>query len=423
MTSSPSVRTWPLRALTALVGPLVLALASCGGGGGGGSGGGSDDDDPPPPAPASLTRVVIQPTSQEEFDELIEETGATVIGPVEGTTFWVVELPAGMTTEEFLAELEEDARVEEADEDEGVQFPEGGASTIPIFEDEPVASVAIQPALGVIGVPDAHTRSTGAGVLVAVIDTGVIAHPLLAGRLAPGGRDFVDGDADPTDAPNGLDDDADGKVDEGVGHGTFVASLVLAVAPDARILAIRALNSDATGTASTVANAIAYALSQGADVINLSAGLVRSTTMIQQAVANAKAAGVPVVAAAGNRQASVDFPAFLSDAAAVTSVELSGVKASFASYGSSVDVSAPGVDLLGAFPPSPSGVARWSGTSFSTALVSGGFALLRQLDPVGASEDLLKRLGDTALSVDAQNPSYDGRLGKGRIDLAAATMP
>jgi len=132
---------------------------------------------------------------------------------------------------------------------------------------------------------------------------------------------------------------------------------------------------------------------------------------------------VPVIAAAGNRQANVDFPAFLSEAQAVTAVELSGVKASFASYGSSVDVSAPGVDLLGAFPSSPSGVARWSGTSFSTALVTGGFALLRQLDPAGAFEDLLKRLGDTALSVDAQNPSFAGRLGKGRIDLAAATMP
>ena len=262
-------------------------------------------------------------------------------------------------------------------------------------------------------------------MLVAVIDTGIIASsPVLAGRIAPGGRDFVDGDLDPSDVGNGLDDDGDGLIDEGVGHGTFVASLILSVAPNARILPIRALNSDAVGTASTVARAIAYAVAQHADVINVSAGLQNQLLMIDQAIANAKASGVYVVAAAGNRNlAQIDFPAGSSDVEAVTALDAGAQKAPFASFSSAVDLSAPGVDLIGWHPGGFTGTARWSGTSFSTALVTGCFALLKGHDPLTPNRDLWKRLEDTAASVDAVNPAYAGRLGRGRIDLAAATAP
>jgi hypothetical protein len=69
------------------------------------------------------------------------------------------------------------------------------------------------------------------------------------------------------------------------------------------------------------------------------------------------------------------------------------------------------------------GTARWSGTSFSAALVTGSFALLRGHDPISSSATLWKRLSDTAVSVNALNPLYSGKLGKGRIDLGAATAP
>jgi subtilisin family serine protease len=254
------------------------------------------------------------------------------------------------------------------------------------------------------------------------VDTGVVAnHPLLAGRIAPGGRDFVDGDDDPAEERNFLDDDRDGRIDEGFGHGTFVASLVLAMAPGARVLPIRALDTDAAGTASTVAQAIAWAVAQGADVVNLSAGLLVDLKMITQAVESAREAGVLVIAAAGNRASSVDFPAMLSETEAVTATDLADRKAGFASYGSAVDLCAPGVDLLGAHPLGPQGTARWSGTSFSTALVSGAFALLRERHPSFTAQELLQRLESTAVPVDSMNPAFQGGLGEGRIDVDAAT--
>jgi subtilisin family serine protease len=409
----------PLKTL----GPIALLLLAACGGGGGASHSDDDGDGAPPPAAASPTQVLVDPKDVEDLGEIEEETGARVIGPVEGTTFWLVEIPAGMDVEEFLDEISGDLRVEDSDEDEGAQFPEGGLSTVPLFGDEVFASIPVQPALDAIGLPAARARATGAGLVVAVVDTGIDpTHPALAGRVLPGGWDFVGRDADPTDAPDGIDQDGDGRVDEGVGHGTFVASLVLAVAPDASILPIRALDSDALGTASTVASAIYYAVSHGAHVVNVSAGLPRDMEAVKQAVERAREAGVPVVAAAGNRQANVDYPAMLSDTFGVTGLAPTGAKAPFASYGSAVDLCAPAVDLLGAHPLSPSGTARWSGTSFSSALVAGGCALLLELHPTWDASALLSHLRATGTDVSALDPAFAGRLGV-LLDLDAATAP
>jgi subtilisin family serine protease len=367
--------------------------------------------------------VLVDPVDETALDDLASEHGATVLGPVEGTDFYVVEAPQGISASDFLDDIEHDPRVEESHEDDGCGIPEGGLSTVPLFGGDPLAAIPSQPAMTAIGAPVALTRYGGVGVIVAVVDTGISAtHPSIAGRLAAGGIDLVDGDADPADVGNGLDDDGDGLIDEGVGHGTFVASLVLAVAPDARILPIRALDSDATGTISRIANGIAYAVSHGAHVINLSVGLPQGSSVLQQAVQNARGRGVAVIAAAGNRGgATVDFPATMSEVLAVTGLAGSTQKASFASYGSAVDLSAPAVEVIGAHPLSPTLTARWSGTSFSTALVTGGYALLKQRTPSAEVGTLFERLMLTATNVDGFNVGFAGKIGRGRLNLDAAT--
>lgn len=406
---------------------LALGLPACGGGGAGGAGGGAILDGSPqggdtPVAPAaSPGRVVIDPISPEALAELCKAKGATIVSPCEGTDYCLVEIPKDTTVEKFLKDIEDEPTVEDAQPDENAQFPEGGGSTIPAFVDEDLSGVQAQLALDHVGIPDARRHGHfGQGVIVAVIDTGVAKdHPLLAGRLVMP-RDFLDGDDDPADVGNGIDDDHNGLVDEGVGHGTFVASLILAVAPGCHIMPIRALDSDATGSAGAITRAIAYAVQNGADVINFSGGLRRDLRMIQQVLEYAKSSNVPVVCAAGNRAGPVDFPASVETSVAVTSLGLDDVKSAFASFGPEVDLCAPGEDLLGAHPLSPSGLARWSGTSFSTALVSGAIALLHRGTPV-PYEELVDRLRATAVSVDEANPDYAGELGAGRIDLEAAT--
>src|SRR3954464_8234556 len=157
--------------------------------------------------------------------------------------------------------------------------------------------------LDMINADAAHSTSTGSGVVVAVVDTGVLAsHEDLQGQLVPG-RDFVQSPND--DTPQ----------DEN-GHGTHVSGIVAAaahngkgiegVAPGAKVMPIRVLDANGEGEGDVVAKGIDYAVAHGADVINLSLGSDAIGTIIggdekfTQAVQNALNHGVVVIAAAGN---------------------------------------------------------------------------------------------------------------------------
>lgn len=413
-------------------------LPACGGGGAGGGtveGGAVLDGNPitggdggtttTPPQPVAVQRVVIDPSTPQALEELCKAKEAPILGECEGTDYCIVEVPKGTKREDFLKDLEDEPCVEDAQPDEDVRFPEGDGTTLPAFVEEDLSSIRAQVSVQRIGAFAARARGRlGTGAVVAVIDTGVdFDHPFLAGRLLPTGWDFIDGDNDPTDVGNGRDDNHDGHVDEGVGHGTFVASLILSVAPGCKLMPIRALDGDATGTSAGVARAIVWAAQNGATVINFSGGLDRDLRLIRQAVAYAEARNVPVIAAAGNRAGPVDFPAAHPSTVAVASLGLDDVRSTFSAFGPEVDLAAPGEDLLGAHPSSPSGVARWSGTSFATALASGAFAVLMAgAEPVPYAR-YVEHLQATARSVDDVNPDFAGKLGAGCIDLDAATVP
>jgi subtilisin family serine protease len=118
-----------------------------------------------------------------------------------------------------------------------------------------------------LGLPAAHALSQGAGMVVAVIDTGVqLQHPVLAPHLTAARIDFVDGDDEPEDEFSNGDN-------YGAGHGTHVAGIIHLVAPQAQIMPIRVLDTDGRGYSATVAEAILFALENGANVINLSLGM------------------------------------------------------------------------------------------------------------------------------------------------------
>lgn len=260
--------------------------------------------------------------------------------------------------------------------------------------------------------------------MVAVVDTGIDAlHPAIAGHLAPGGFDLIGQDPDPRDERDFLDNDKDGAIDEQYGHGTFVASLVLAVAPGATILPVRVLDAEGFGTSSTVAAGVIWAVDAGADIINISADLPDDPEMVKEAVRYARDRGVLVVAAAGNSGATrIAFPARFDEVLGVTAASETGVKPPFGSSGDQVSLVAPGVAILGALPfdASPSGTARWSGTSFATPIVAGAAALVRSAFPGLSVQGVRKRLGDSAMNVDPLNPGLSGRLGDGLVQPHAA---
>ena len=403
---------------------LLLALSTACGGGVAGPPGGAASGGGVAAQRARADGVLVRFQGPTAMTTVLGSLGASVLGEIEGTDWVLVGVPTGYDAAGLVSVLEQNVLVAAASLDLHLETPEGEGSTIPAGGTLLANQVPTQDELERIGGAVARTRATGDGVVVAVLDTGILSSlEGVAGHVLSTGYDFVQADSDPTEATNGVDDDGDGHVDEQHGHGTFVASLVLAVAPDASILPIRVLNADGFGTMSGVANAIAYAVDQGADVINLSLRVPPGALVVADAIAYARWNGVQVVAAAGNGgEQDATLPSPTQDALLVTAVDEEDVRADFASFGGAVDLSAPGVDLHGVYPASP-GTAIWSGTSFSTALVAGACALLRELHPTWDLDDVADHLQATAESTSATNPGLDGKLGAGRLDLDAATAP
>ncbi|GAA2482527.1 S8 family peptidase [Winogradskya humida] len=267
-----------------------------------------------------------------------------------------------------------------------------------------------------IGVAQAWEHSTGSGVIVAVIDTGVDAtHPDLAGHILPG-IDYVAGTTGTSTDPNG--------------HGTHVAGTIAAitgndvgisaVAPDARIMPIRALGADGSGNMADVAKGIVYAADHGADIINMSLGADEEITAMTTAITYARGKGVTVVAAAGNdgeNGSPVNYPGADPGVIAVAATDSSDQVASFSNRGSYVDIAAPGVQILSTY-PTGSGYATDSGTSMATPHVAAVAALIKAYRPAATPDQIEQTLEDTAvdLGVAGKDTSY----GWGRVDAAAA---
>jgi len=256
--------------------------------------------------------------------------------------------------------------------------------------------------------PQAHTLATGDKVLVAVIDSGVdVAHPDLAGDIA-GTYDAIG---------KGL------KVDK---HGTAIAGAIAAhgklmgAAPAARILAIRAFSGTTNNDGTTMAIKVGlnWAVAHGARIVNMSFAGPQDPG-VAQAIVDAYARGVVLVAATGNQGAESPplYPAADTEVIAVTATDENDRMPEFANRGNYVAVAAPGKDvmLLG-----PSGSYQMmSGTSFSSAYVSGTVALMLERQPRLTPDGVRQALTASAHHLDAKVP---GEFGAGLVDAYQAVL-
>lgn len=330
----------------------------------------------------------------------------TVLEDLEDGVF-LFDLPEGLEVEDAVEELSEDPDVIEAEPNFFLEVPEVDQRSIFFNDGQPPSIYVAQNALEVIRARQAQARADGSGVIVSVIDTGIDATHSVFTRVAPG-YDFVDNDPSPTEVSGGV----------GYGHGTFVAGIVVLVAPGATILPVRALGPDGRGKASNVGKAIRLAARQGADVINMSFGALAEPLPIRQAIAFAASQGATLIASAGNRNTSApQYPA--SDAAvlAVAATDEADRKADFSNYGSHIAVCAPGVGIYSAFPGGDYAIA--DGTSYAAPFVSGVAALVLSAG-TGSPNVIIKA---TAVNIDALNPGFRGLLGNGRVNALAAVSP
>ncbi|HUP70719.1 MAG TPA: S8 family serine peptidase [Acidimicrobiales bacterium] len=311
-------------------------------------------------------------------------------------------------------------------------FFAAAAAVVLVVAPSPVGAVtdprlAEQWGLAAIGAPAAWSVGTGNGTTIAVIDTGAdFGHEDLRSKLLPG-RNFVD------PAQSAQDDQ---------GHGSHVAGIAAAAtgngvgvagtAPGARILPVKVLDADGSGSVADISEGIAWAAANGAHVINLSLGpnAVLATLLgsgLEEAVNDAWSKGSVVVIAAGN-----DF-LFSSSYSTVNAVVVTATTREdrHAGYASGVGsakwgISAPGGaggsnkadDILSSHwkAGSPNDYEFFAGTSMATPYVAGAAAVLRGL---GLSpQQTVDRLLSTAKDLGPAGP--DTTYGAGRLDLAAA---
>nr|HPH98563.1 S8 family serine peptidase [Anaerolineaceae bacterium]HPN54160.1 S8 family serine peptidase [Anaerolineaceae bacterium] len=390
-------------------------------------------------APEETTGVIIKlrpearleagslQTHVASLDRTLADMGALAFRPVHGSArTYRLELPLGTDIEEAARMLDRDPAVEYAE-------PDYQARLISAPDDPRYGE---QWGLAKIQVEDAWAQSMGSpAVVIAVIDSGLdTTHPDLAANLWVNPGEI---------AGNGLDDDSNGFVDDihgwnfvdssndvtdAIGHGSLVAGIAAARTGNAtgiagvcglcQIMPVKVSQVSGIANYSDIAAGINYATSKGADVINLSVGGYADSQAVKDAVNNALSKGVVVVGGAGNdNKATPFYPAAYDGVIAVAGTASDDVKVSTSNYGSWVDVSAPGENILST---TLGDYSSGSGTSYAAPFVAGMAGLLKTLHPDWTPAMIRSQFMHTADSVEGVNPGLAGLLGAGRLNAANA---
>ncbi len=300
-----------------------------------------------------------------------------------------------------------------------------------------------QPANQLIRTNQTHStfNAAGAGVIVAVIDTGVDpSHPVLKSVLVSG-YDFtrnVTGGSERADVNANPDNSAgqagevnqrtvavldqrtvavlDGSNYAAFGHGTMTAGVVHLVAPQAKIMPLKAFRANGTGYDSDVLRAIYYAVQHGAKVMNMSFDFSSYSPELARAIQYANSKGVVSVASAGNDgQRTTVYPAALPGVVDVASTSNWDIQSTFTNYGAPpVWMAAPGEGVVTTYPWNTY-AAGW-GTSFSTPLVAGAAAMM-----LGTNGGCT-RPASVPWGLAVAHPIGDLDLGYGRLDTYQALL-
>ncbi len=377
------------------------------------------------PHPAQRTGNIIvhfkQSTSLGEVGRALADARSDATASTAGSGLVLLQPTAGQDVDAAVAALHRHGSVAFAEPD--VVVTTNQTPTDPYYSQ-------YQWSLPQINLPTAWNTTTGsAAVIVAVVDTGVDStHPDLAGKLTTGanaGYNFV------ANTTNTTDDQ---------GHGTFVSSIVAANTNNGaggagvcwlcKIMPVKVLDNQGSGSTFGVSQGIDWAVSHGAKVINLSLGASSGTSALQISIDNAWNSGVVVVAASGNNAGDADtsddgvlYPAAYPNVIAVGSNDSNGSRSYFSNYGPELDVMAPGNNVFGALcncNGNPGTYGTGGGTSFASPHVAGVAALLIAAG-ITDKNQIVSRMESTATDMGAAG--FDNLDGWGRINAASAINP
>jgi hypothetical protein len=348
-------------------------------------------------------RILVQPRAgltAQELDKKLKAHGGRRVGAIQQLNVHIVELPAQANERAVAQLLKSDRHIRFAELDQVVPPA--------LTPNDPYYTYGWH--LAKIGTPSAWDYSVGDGVTIAILDSGVDAtHPDLAGSMVPGYNAF-DKNTDTRDV---------------YGHGTKVAGAAAmvgnnlvggtGVAFKSRIMPIRVTSTDGYGSWSAMANGILWAADNGARVANLSFQQSCGSSTLWNAAQYMRNKGGVVTISAGNSGVAES----MSPSDSITCVgatDSSDNKTSWSTYGSFVDVAAPGVGIYTT--TNGGGFGSVSGTSFSAPITAAVYALMMAANRTLSPSQLDAALFSTAVDLGAGGK--DAFYGQGRVDAMAA---
>jgi subtilisin family serine protease len=397
--------------------------------------------------------VIVELPANARAGAVAAAAGGEVEQSIPGTNFYLMKVPSGAAISGVVSAQLNDAVTLRPAAKLGIL--KTGASKASEW-------YALQPAMKLVQANKAAAMATGRGVVVADINSRVdFGHPALIGHLTSGYDFLANGGSGASlnqSSASFLDQSSAGFLDQSSagfldqssaafldqstaafldqssasfldqssasfldttnpahGHGTMCAGLLAAVAPDAMIMPLRVFDDLGNADAFTIARAIRYAVQNGATVINMSFGMTSEFAVVKDAVEFAIDRGVTVVASAGNSDTNApQFPAGFNGVMGIAATDLNDKKTTFSNFGKDIDVDAPGINIISAYPGGYYAIA--SGTSFSAPFVAGEAALLRSV----STKNPDKAIDKGAVNIDSNNPDYAHQLGSGRIDMVRA---
>ena len=342
-------------------------------------------------------RVIIKTTDNGRASEIVNSNEGKIIDKVND------KIIADISSEK-LQEIAKDSSIQYIEEDQDIKSDD---PSISVLSDSITEADLQQQTIGYnvlkTKANEAWNLATGKGIKIAVIDSGISEHPDLN---VAGGTSFIDN-----------------SYSDSTGHGTLVAGVLAAknneigavgIAPDAELYSVKIMAD--SGKLSDAIKGIRWSIDNDMDIIVMSFGLERYSKSFEEAINEAYSKGILLIAAAGNSNAEIMYPAKYNSVIAVGSINENNERSSFSSFGDKLELMEAGQNVLSTH---LDGYAYASGTSLAAPAAAGIAALMKQKDPLLTNEQIRQKLAGGAVDLGALGRDAYFGYGLGAVDFAA----